>query len=202
MQAPGLRRSHKPWRIAAVGCLVLAAGGVLATAPDWLEANSHRALLAVPFALLWMMPVVLDQRDLRRIKAEAQPIRSDGDPRRGNMALDIGIGLSVGLVLGALYLLIPGSAGWLGQGPQVVDWLFGAASGWGVAAVVAAALGAVIIVRFALMGIMAGVRANRIFAAMIVGLYLWVPFHQTFSDALDVIGIALPGLFPATGVSP
>lgn len=182
-----------PWRWAA---LVVLFGGIAAALwqdASLLDRGALRWSLAGVFAALWYVPVL--RRDRRRAAQADDRVVKGGEPTaNARIVVDGVAGLATGWVLGALYLSIPGSAHWLTQGPEAVDWIFDRMGGFGALVVIAVALVVITALHLAFGLIMAGARASKFFAALIVGLWLWLPFYGGFQTALAQVGITLPGL--------
>lgn len=185
------------WRGAALAVLAGGIGVALWQDPALLERRAVTVPLALSFAALWMVPL-LRRRRATPMTAETavQPIR---DPGADRAAIDLTLGGLAGLLSGALFLSFDGAAELLTQGPQAVDWAFERMQGWGVAAVIVAALAAVVLWRLIGLALMGAIRTSRFLMGLVLGLFLWLPFHGAFEAGLARVGIDLPGLQTAMG---
>ena len=183
------------WRGAAVALLLGGIALALWRDPALLDHRGVVLGLAGGFALLWMVPVLRAGR-----QAAAPPVQAVGEARDARWLIDIGLGVLAGLLAGALFLSVPGSARMLTRGPELVDRAFDAAGTYGLWAVIGGALMAFALIRLAQGLLMGAVRASRFTAAFVMALCLWVPFHDSFAAGFRLIGFSLPGLpGPQTG---
>lgn len=178
--------------------MAVLAGGIGAALwrdPTLLERQVVILPLALGFAALWMVPN-LRRRAVVAPEAAVQPQR---DPGAERAAIDLGLGGVAGLLGGALFLSFNGSADLLTRGPEAVDWAFARMESWGLWAVLAACLLALVLWRLTLLVAMAAVRTSRFLMGMVLGLFLWLPFHGAFQAGLARLGVDLPGLPVQTG---
>lgn len=179
----GPARHRLIWRGAALAVLGGGIGLALWRDPALLERRDVTLPLALGFAALWMVPAL---RRPRPAPAE--------DPGADRAAIDLGLGGLAGLVAGALYLSVPGSAALLSRGPQAVGWAYDRLGPEGGLAFVAAALVVLMVARTALEGVFSLLRSSRFAMGLVMGLFLWLPFHGAFAAALARLGLDLPGL--------
>lgn len=184
------------WRGAALAVLAGGIGAALWHDPALLERREVTVPLALSFAALWMVPVLRRRWAASVTETVVQPIH---DPGADRAAIDLTLGGLAGLLSGALFLSFKGSAELLTQGPQAVDWAFNRAQGWGLAALIAAALAAVVLWRLISLALMGAIRSSRFLMGFTLGLFLWLPFHGAFQAGLAKVGIDLPGLQTTTG---
>lgn len=191
------------WRGAAVALLLGGIALALWRDPALLDRREVVLGLAGGFALLWMVPVLRAGRAGRQAAADAAaaaPMQAVGEARDARWLIDLGLGVLAGLLAGALFLSVPGSARMLTRGPELVDRAFDAAETYGLWVVIGGALMAFALIRLAQGLLMGAVRTSRFTAAFVMALCLWVPFHDSFAAGFRLIGFSLPGLpGPQTG---
>lgn len=189
---------RNPWRVAALLVLAGGAAGVLWIDPALLDDPRVKYLIAGLFALLWMVPYL--QAGFRQRAAEKQArsaaviVTADSDLQAGRRWLDTFLGLVAGVLGGALALSFPGTTAALSSGPVVVGRTFDLIGPYGLVALIALT----IVLRFGVVWLLGSalkaIRASRFIGGLVIGLYLWVPFHGALGQFFGRIGFDLPGL--------